>query len=612
MPRTAECSNVPHPSFDFPGVGIAFVEGGGGVQRIRCAVVPAIAVAASALGAVAATLKLRDGSHPAPDVILSSAAGVLFLAAGVFADRRAPANRSGLLMVLVGLALFAEDLQLARSSVVFTAGLVLAHASAPLIAHLVLAFPDGRVTGRPAKALVAAVYVTAFVVSGLGTPFVDWAGRYPGKPENLLLIADLRAVSDVVVQAFDLSSLLISVAVLVVLVVRVTTGAPSSRQAALPVLVVALAGAASTAVASGLGSAHPGYPVAVTCGRIVFCLWPLAFLAGVLRFSPRAARITDLLVALREPCTAAELRDLLARALHDPSLRLGEWDPKTHRFHDEEGELVTPAPGERTVILSGHDGHPVAAIMRRDTTWDDPRVIRAAGRIAGLIAGNRQLGARVRAQAAESRRSRVRLVELADIERQRVERDLHDGAQQHLVTVAIGLRLAQQQLDGRVEPELAAVLDSSARGLETAIAELRELARGIHPAVLTQEGLGPAVAALVDRTPMRITSAAAGLPRFPGPVEATAYFVVAEAVTNALRHACATTVHIGLSAGDGRLVVTVSDDGVGYDVSADGTGLRGLSERVSALDGELTVRSETGTGTAVRAEIPVAEVAQPW
>ncbi len=561
------------------------------------AVLWGLGAAGVVLGTTAAVLKAADGSHPVLDIVLTTSAGALFVAAGLFAAVRVRANPCGWLMVLVGLALFAEDLQLSQDPAVFTAGLLVAHISTPLVLHLVLAFPDGKLEGRVPRALVAATYVVAVVLPAVGTPFVDWAGRFPAKPENLLLIVDAPRFTTGVSWTMNAGGLVIAVGVLVVLSRRW-----HARPVLRPVLVVALAGAACSAVAAAV---HPLYAVAVTAYKVAFCLWPLTFALGIVRSAPRAADLTDLLLALRGE---VDLRELLARTLHDRSLRLGEWDPvsRTWQFRDENGELVTPAPNERTVTLAWSENGPVAAVLRRDTTWDDPRVLEAAGNVARLVTEHQRKLDADRARLAEARRTGVRLVELADAERQRVERDLHDGAQQRLVVVALGLRMAQQRLDARADPELAELLASTADGLDAAIVELRDLARGIHPVALTQGGLVTAVTALIERTPVPVELTSPTLPRFPRPVEATAYFVVAEAITNALKHSGATGVTVTLGLDAERLHIHVCDNGIGV-LNGSGSGIAGLADRVRALEGDLRVEANSGVGTAVHAMIPVGD-----
>jgi PAS domain S-box-containing protein len=208
------------------------------------------------------------------------------------------------------------------------------------------------------------------------------------------------------------------------------------------------------------------------------------------------------------------------------------------------------------------------------------------------------------ARTEELRASRVRIVEAADAARRKIERDLHDGAQQRLVALAVEIRLAR----ARVEREPAAagpLLERLGEELGEASAELRELARGIHPAVLTERGLGPAITALADRAPLPVDIVDVPEDRLPASVETTAYFTIAEALTNVAKYAQASRASVRAAKEDGTLIVEVSDDGVGGADAADGSGLSGLADRVGACDGSLTVTSPPGEGTIVRATLPL-------
>ena len=220
-----------------------------------------------------------------------------------------------------------------------------------------------------------------------------------------------------------------------------------------------------------------------------------------------------------------------------------------------------------------------------------------------LALENERLDAELRARIEELQASRARIVEAADYERRRLERDLHDGAQQRLVTLALNLRLAQSKFESDPE-EAAALVEESAVGLGEATDELRELARGLHPAVLSDRGLGPALQALAGRAPVPVSLGEAPPDRLPPAVESAAYFVVAEALTNVARYADASKAEVSVSRTNGRVEVEVRDDGVGGADPGVGTGLRGLSDRVAALNGRLKVESPAGEGTVVRAVIP--------
>jgi signal transduction histidine kinase len=205
--------------------------------------------------------------------------------------------------------------------------------------------------------------------------------------------------------------------------------------------------------------------------------------------------------------------------------------------------------------------------------------------------------------------SRARILEAADAARQRIERDLHDGTQQRLVALALNLRLLESHLDPASEAalELAEVRSQ----LDETLVELRDLARGIHPSVLTDRGLEAALGGLVGRSPVPVELEADGCDALSDPVKTTAYFVVAEALTNAFKHAGCARVAVRVGRDDGSLAVDVRDDGVGGTDPSRGSGLRGLADRVSALGGTLEISSPAGEGTTVRARIPIARAARP-
>jgi signal transduction histidine kinase len=216
---------------------------------------------------------------------------------------------------------------------------------------------------------------------------------------------------------------------------------------------------------------------------------------------------------------------------------------------------------------------------------------------------NERLHAEVRAQLEEVRASRARIVAFGDAERRRVERNLHDGAQQRLVNLSLALGIARSQVGTASEQDISVALEEAAAELRLALTELRELARGIHPVILSEAGLGPALASLAERSPVPVTVAAVPPGRLPPRVEETAYYVASEALANAAKHAHASTVTISARRLNGELVVEVGDDGVG-GADPDGSGLRGLADRVAAVDGRLRIVSPPGHGTHLTAELP--------
>jgi signal transduction histidine kinase len=244
------------------------------------------------------------------------------------------------------------------------------------------------------------------------------------------------------------------------------------------------------------------------------------------------------------------------------------------------------------------------ALQHDQALADEPELVRAVAAAAHLALQNERLQAEVKAQLEEVRASRARIVKAGDEERRRVERDLHDGAQQRLVTLSLALRMAQEQAAGERNGALAATLAEAVEEVRLALWELRELARGLHPTILTEAGLGPALESLAERSIVPATIEDTPAERLPAQVEATAYFVVSEALANVAKYSEAGSVTVRARREDGGPVVEVCDDGVGGADPAAGSGLRGLADRVAALDGRLRVESPPGGGTLVLAEIP--------
>nr|MDQ3642511.1 histidine kinase [Actinomycetota bacterium] len=221
-----------------------------------------------------------------------------------------------------------------------------------------------------------------------------------------------------------------------------------------------------------------------------------------------------------------------------------------------------------------------------------------------LTIDNEQLQAEIEAQLAEVAASRARIVAAGDAERRRIERDLHDGAQQGLVTLALSLQTVADRSASSGDADLTQAVDKARRQLAEALAELREMARGIHPPMLTEEGLGAALGILAERSPVPVRVTVELTRRMAQEMEATAYFVVSEALTNAAKHSGAPRVVVGARADDGRLWIEVSDNGRGGADGHRGSGLQGLADRLATLNGRLTVDSPVDGGTRLRAEIP--------
>jgi signal transduction histidine kinase len=317
--------------------------------------------------------------------------------------------------------------------------------------------------------------------------------------------------------------------------------------------------------------------------------------------------VTDLLPRLGEAPGTGGLRCLLADALGDRSLQLVFWLEDKEKWVDAEGHKVElPGPGHaaRAWTAVELEGRRVGAIVHEVTLRENPEALRSVAAAAGLAMENERLQAQLRARVEELRTSRARIVEAGTKERRRLERNLHDGAQQRLVALSLTLRLAQANV--RKDPEKAEqMLFAAQEELTLALGELRELARGIHPAILSDRGLEAALEALAGRAPIPVELAELPGAPLPEAIEAAAYFVVAEALTNVVKYAHASQATVRIGRYNGSAIVEVADDGVGGADPGRGSGLRGLTDRVTALDGKMQIDSPAGAGTRLRAEIPV-------
>jgi signal transduction histidine kinase len=296
------------------------------------------------------------------------------------------------------------------------------------------------------------------------------------------------------------------------------------------------------------------------------------------------------------------VREMLAESLGDRTVSVAYWLPDRERFVDELGRQVElPLPGSgRAWTAVDRDGRRLAAIIHDAALDTSPELVMAAAAASSLAIDNERLKADLQARVEELRLSRLRIIEAGDAARRRIERDLHDGAQQQLVALALDLRMLKARLK---DPQI----DELTARLATALAELRELARGIHPAILTDRGLAPAIQSLADRGVVPIDTDVEVGERMAAPIEAAAYFLVAEALTNVARYAEATTARVEVRRDGEALVVEVSDDGVGGVDPSAGSGIRGLQDRVAAVGGTLEIDSPVGHGTRLRATLPVPE-----
>lgn len=337
---------------------------------------------------------------------------------------------------------------------------------------------------------------------------------------------------------------------------------------------------------------------------------PLVLIVGFFLARTADERLVLALAGLGAGGPETTVRDALRRVLGDPNLEIvytqvgsgGGW---ITGLGEETGR---PAPASRRAFTPiDRDGKPVAGLVHDPGLLRHPRRLQAAVDAASLALDNERLKAQLRAELLEVRASRSRVIDAGDRELQRVERNLHDGAQQRLVGLALMFRLASRRAAG--DPEMTALLDDAARELSDAIAELRELTRGIHPAIVDDTGLRGALESLAERPGLPVELEVDLPGTLPEVVKVAAYYLVAETLTNANKHANAARVAVHAHTRDGVLHVTVSDDGAGGATPSPRSGLQGLADRIGALGGTFEIDSPPGSGTAVTADIPLAQIA---
>jgi signal transduction histidine kinase len=533
-----------------------------------------------------------------------------FIGTGLFAWWRRPDNSVGSLMTATGFAFLVSALSTSNVPAIFSIGALLSSIYTVTTIHTLLAAPQGKLAPGDRRIVIAAYLLVTVGILPLFLFFNPSSSQCPGCPDNIFMIRDSEAVVNVVSVVINLIGVVLLALVVRSLVRRWRNATRAERRLYTPMyaagiaLVIAVIGQLLIQSANA-NSTSSAADVAFVISLVPFTLVPFLFLAALVRARLlEGGAVTGLMRRLNEVPRAGGLRDALADALEDSSLELVYWLPERQRYVDLAGrdyELPTEDPS-RAIHTVTRDGECVAAIIHDAVQEAEPHV-EAVGAAASLALLNERLEAELRAKVDELRRSRERMLRIGLEERRRLERDLHDGAQQRLVSMALNIRLARAKLN---EDPLAAdnLLETAGVELDSALEELRELARGIHPAVLTDRGLPTALQTLANRAPVPVELATLPDERLPEAVELAAYFVVAEGLTNVAKYADATHATVGIVRENGRLVVEVADDGVGGANPENGTGLRGLADRIAVLEGRLEIDSERGRGTTLRARIP--------
>lgn len=539
--------------------------------------------------------------NPALWAFLRCWASLTYIIAGLIAWRGRPDSRMGPLMILAGFGTYLSFIVWSNNDVLYTIGTACDILPPALFLHVFLAYPSGRLGNGVDRLIVAAAYGAA----ALSIPQMLLG---LGGERNLLAIYSAPDAADFLqhVQLLAMGGLML--AGIGVLAARRFTGPRPLRPAfgwvvdafAVGLLMIALLMLAGN---FGWSDLQPWLRAPTF---FVIGLAPIVFLVGLLQARLVRSSVGDLLVSMGTNPGPETLQESVARALRDPSVTILYWVEELGEFADARGDRVELVPEDgRSVTPVQRDGETVAALVHDAALDDEPQLLAAVARAVGMAIENSQLQVELQARLADVRASRARIVTAGDAARRRLERDLHDGAQQRLVALSLAIRRAQNRLEPGTDVALVSSLEDASQLVRDALAELRELARGLHPAILTESGLPGALHALASRSSSDVAIEQVPEERLPASVEATVYFLVSEALVNVAKHAPDASVVIRVTLTSGRVDVEVADDGPGGATARPGSGLQGLEDRLAAAGGGLQVRSEVGSGTTLLAWLPL-------
>jgi signal transduction histidine kinase len=560
-------------------------------------------------GAVWLAAHQPPGRPTEPGPVLTLLVGASLLGCGLASWRARPENRLGQIMVLTGFAWFAAQLIEASAPWLNTIGLAVQSVWIIGLVYLLLSFPSGRLRDRLDRVLITSGVALGVGLQLLAMLYGNKAGLHcPGCANNLLQVVNDNHKARGWINLRNLLAIPLIVTVIAVLIRRWLQASAAQQRAVAPVLVAGcatLAALTSTVVLDLFGDPLGALPANVYL--TLMATVPVAVLFVFLQRRLARGMVAGLVVELGGPSSSTDLREALARALGDPSLELAFWFPAEECYVDGDGGVVKlpdEDSGRRSTLVE-RDGQPIAALLHDPVLEHNAELVSSVCAAASLALENERLQAELRARLVELQASRARLVEATDTERRRIERDLHDGTQQRLVSIAMSLGLLETKLPGQAEAARPLVRETR-EALALALAELRELTHGINPPLLAERGLPAALDELCRRAALPTHLDLALDRRLPDQIESAAYFTASEALTNAAKHSHGSEVRVVASYDGHNLTVKVADDGIGGATTAAGSGLRGLADRVEALGGRFTVSSPPGRGTTLRAEIPCA------
>ena len=522
---------------------------------------------------------LARSGQSAGAAVADLAVGWTLIACGLLGWARRPESRVGPLIAFTGFAWFLGTLAESRIGFVAVLGSALLFVHRGPLCHAIIGYPSGRPTGRLGMIVLLAAYVCAAVV--------------PLARNDVVTIVVTLAVLAAAIGGYALAA-------------GPARRARATALAAAAALAITLAGGSVwRLLGAGAGADHP----VLWAYEAVLVLIAVGFLTDLSQSQWAQSAVTKLVVDLGGDSEAGTLRARLAHALGDRSLAIAYWLPDAGGYVDERGNRVElPEAGSgKAVTVVGQDGEQIAALVHDVAVLDDPGLADSVARAARIALSNVRLRADVQRQVIDLAASRRRIVEAVDTQRRRLQQQLQDSTGRHLTGVRELLDLAVREARASHDRGAADRLAAVRRELEEARAGLQELAAGIHPTLLTERGLGAALASLAGRSavPIQVT---APCERLPAMIEAAVYFVCSEALTNVAKHAQATRADLRVELEGDLVTVTVADNGTGgADLSA-GSGLKGVADRVEALGGRLVVHSPPAGGTQLRVQIPAASL----
>jgi signal transduction histidine kinase len=564
------------------------------IQARPTVLAPALATlcgAAILLAGIEAALFVDGPFEPLWVLLLFPFGGLVYVGAGTLAWSRRPSNRMGALIVCGGFVWLATGLANSTVPALIAVGLIVQTVPLAIAVHLLHAFPSGRLRGRASRITVAVGYFVTLVLQAPSYLF----DQGPEGPQTVLQIVDSPELGLIGYWIRISVGAAVMVSTAVILSRRLSRAAPRQRRTWAPLSVFGILAVLFVPISGAIVQTWlPGAAVDVAVAQLlVMTGLPVAFVAAVLLGGfARTGEIQELGAWLAVEEGRPALETALRGALGDPSLTVHYWVPEPRGYVDRAGLPMRPQPSDtRALTEVTLAERRIGAIVYDATLIGEGRAVAEAAQVVAIALDRERLAAELLASSEGLRESRARLLEATDAERRRIARDLHDGLQTRLVLLAMQA--------GRTDGDPGEL----SSGLQEAIAELRGLVQGVVPAALTERGLYAAAEELTDQMPIPVAlDLAQPAPILPSTVETAGYFIVSEALSNAVKHAGADELRLAIDRRNGHLRIEVADDGIGGAQPAGG--LSGLADRIAALGGRLVIESPPGGGTKIVAEMP--------